>query len=118
MVKTIVLVEDDEAIRNSFSLMLDKTRYNLKAYSDGRLIIKKELEAPDIFILDKNISGVDGLDLCGLIKHDSKYLHVPVIMLSATPDIVKLAKAAGADDALEKPFPLKKIKEMIERYVS
>lgn len=75
--------------------------------------MNNDIEAPDVFILDKNISGTDGLAVCRYIKQCEVYKNVPVIMLSANPDIVKLAGEAGADGVIEKPFSLKRLRETL-----
>ncbi|HEY0433421.1 MAG TPA: response regulator [Chitinophagaceae bacterium] len=115
--KTIILVEDDESIRDCFLLILDRKRYSVMALADGQSILDREAQRPDLFILDKNISGMSGLDLCHEIKNDEKYRDVPVIMLSASPGIVEMAKEAGADDAIEKPFTSKAMRQMVGKYV-
>ena len=63
------------------------------------------------------MAGVDGLDVCRYLKTQANTQSVPVIMLSASPDIGKLAQSCGAQDALEKPFKMKALKEMVERWV-
>lgn len=77
--KKIVLVEDDAAIRDIFSLMLDAEKYQLKTYLHGTPILNSEVDTPDLFILDRNVSGLSGLNLCSFIKHNEKYRNVPVI---------------------------------------
>lgn len=116
--KTIILVEDDEAIRDSFELLVDKSKYQLQAYMNGRPILNNEIKDPSLFILDRNISGVSGLNLCHFIKYNEQYKGVPVIMLSATPDITTVAKEIGADAAIEKPFSIAEVKRIIAKYLS
>jgi DNA-binding response OmpR family regulator len=113
MTKRIILVEDDEPVRDIFKLVFKQSNYELIQLDNGEMIIKDEISAPDLFILDKQISGTDGLEVCRHIKNDEKLKHVPVIMLSANPDIVDLAKTAGADMAISKPFSLRKLREAV-----
>jgi DNA-binding response OmpR family regulator len=115
--KHIILVEDDEAIKDVFEIVFGKGDYKLVTIENGNQIIDCEMEAPDLFILDKRISGTNGLDVCRFIRSSEKYKKVPVIMLSASPDIAILAKDAGADDAIAKPFSLKKLRETVSKYV-
>lgn len=67
----------------------------------------KDTTVSDLYILDKQLSGIDGLDLCRMLKNRDETRHVPVIILSASPNINELANAAGADAVVEKPFELK-----------
>lgn len=71
-----------------------------------------------LFVLDKSLAGADGLDLCRFIKSNSDYKDIPVVMLSAAPDIKSLAAEAGADGTIEKPFTLKGLREAILHYTS
>jgi DNA-binding response OmpR family regulator len=116
--KRIILVEDDEPIRDVFQIIFEDSTYELIELINGEQIIQNEIEVPDLFILDKNIPGADGLDVCRLIKKSEKYNRVPVIMLSASPDIAKLANDAGADDAITKPFSLNKLREIVSHYLA
>ena len=115
--KRIILIEDDRAIRDVFFLALDPAKYEVSSFDTGKAILENQLAVPDLFMLDKNIAGTDGLELCHFIKTSDVYNHTPVIILSATPNIKELAIAAGADDALAKPFTLKALREVIARYV-
>ena len=114
--KQIVLIEDDEPIRDVFQIVFKNSDYNVVNFNNGDRIISCEIDAPDLFILDKQISGTNGLDLCRFIKSNEKYKEVPVVMLSASPDIGTLARDAGANDALAKPFSLKKLRETVSKY--
>lgn len=69
----------------------------------------------DLFILDKQLPDMDGIALCRLLKLDHRTKHIPVLMLSANPQIKELAQAAGADDVLEKPFEIKDFLSIIAR---
>ena len=116
--KHIVLVEDDAPIRDVFKMVFAGGDYKVIPLEDGESIINNEIDPPDLFVLDKQLSGMNGLDLCRFIRNSEKFKNVPVIMLSANPDIVKLAKEAGADNAVAKPFSIKKLRETISYYTT
>jgi CheY-like chemotaxis protein len=111
--KTILVVDDDPSIQDVFSIIFDRKKYSVTIYSSPEKILNNIQITSDIIILDKQLSGVDGLDVCRFIKNQSTIRDIPVIMLSASPDISQLAKAAGADAALEKPFSLKTLRSMV-----
>ena len=69
-------------------------------------------------MIDKLLSGHDGLDVCRHLKNNPLTRHIPVIMVSASPDIGITAMKAGADDFVEKPFDLKYLLKVIERNIS
>lgn len=114
--KKIILVEDDAAIRDVFTLALNPVEYGVTAYDTGTKILQNEAEVPDLFVLDKSISGTNGLDICRYTKNSERYKHVPVLILSASPEIDRIAKEAGADNAIAKPFSLDILRYMIENY--
>jgi CheY-like chemotaxis protein len=79
--------------------------------------LNNKFDIPDLFLLDKQLSGVDGIDICRYLKEQKATSHLPVIMISANPNIGKLSEEAGADAYIEKPFEVKHLLEMVERYI-
>ena len=118
LMKKIMIIEDDDSISDAAKLLLERVGYSVTLFSNGDSIMNNEYELPDMFILDKQLPGVDGLELCEFLKtqHDTK--HIPVIMLSASPQISRLATLSGADDALEKPFRMKDLRDMVAKYIN
>ncbi|RYD54995.1 MAG: response regulator [Sphingobacteriales bacterium] len=114
--KRIIIVEDDPDIRDALDVILGST-YNVAIYSGAAPLLEEDYELPDLYIIDKQLSGVSGLSLCEYLKGQEDTMRIPVILLSASPDIVKLAKSSGADDALEKPFKVNILRAMVRYYV-
>lgn len=117
MGKTVIVVEDDASISDILQIILERAGYNVIHYTNGLEIIKGPLVVPDLFLIDRQLSGIDGLDLCKHLKSEEQTLSVPVIILSATPGILNLAKAAGADDFIEKPFAKAHLLKVIGQHV-
>lgn len=115
--KRIILVEDDEPIRDAFQMIFEGSNCEVINFENGDKVLSGEIDAPDLFILDKQISGTNGLDICRFIKASEKFKNIPVIMLSANPQIKTLAKDAGADYAISKPFSIKTLREVVATYV-
>ena len=114
--KKIVLIEDDAAIRDCFSLALDSTVYQTIAYETGNFMMQSNIETPDVFVIDKNLAGTNGLDICRFIKGSEQFHNVPVIMISASTNLEQAAHDAGADCAIAKPFSLKTLRTTISQY--
>ena len=113
--KTIVLVEDDPAIQDVMKLIFDAPDYHIIVCSSADEVLDDLGRVPDLYLVDKQLSGVDGLDLCRQLKTDEKTKSVPIIMLSASPSILHLAPAAGADDVLEKPFKINVLRDKVHK---
>lgn len=100
-----MIIDDDPGIQDAFRLIFDHAGYDTAIYADGEEVLNNShYLLPDLFILDKQLSGVDGLDVCRHLKAEERSRHIPVIILSASPRLGGLAMAAGADDFQEKPF--------------
>jgi CheY-like chemotaxis protein len=114
----ILVADDDAGIRDVFRIILEKAGYQVELKENGRDLLEDKFSLPDIFLIDKLLSGLDGLDICTHLKSLKKTRNVPVIMISASPNIGRLAKKAGADDFLEKPFDMNHLLKMVERYIN
>ena len=116
--KRIILADDDLGILEVSILIFERAGYEITVFPDGTPLLNNDFERPDIFILDKQLSGVDGLDICRFLKTQDSTKNVPVIMLSASPHISRSAQLAGADDFLEKPFKMKELRDMVAKHVA
>ena len=118
MLKRIVIVDDDNAILEVFQLVFKKAGFAVTLFNDGKLILANQFEEPDIFIIDKQLRGIDGLDLCRHLKNRDRDAQTPVIIFSASHRIENQAMEAGADEFLEKPFKTKVLLEMVDRLIN
>lgn len=116
--KRIIIVDDDLAIQDALRIMLESNGYITTLLSSGETLLLNSFELPDLFILDKQLPGVDGLDICRHLKAGKITRHIPVLVLSASLHIAPLAGAAGANDFLEKPFRMKILLETVQRLIS
>ncbi|MCK4391064.1 MAG: response regulator [Desulfobacterales bacterium] len=105
---TILVVEDNKDVSFTISETL---KYNIGcqviAAMDGKecLRMAKE-EAPDVILLDINMPGMDGFEVCRILKEDEQTKQIPIIFLTATADDVKSEARGleiGADDYLVQP---------------
>ncbi len=103
----ILVVEDEKDILDLIEMNLEREGYKVKCVENGEDCIKAAREKlPDLIILDLMLPGMDGLDVCRIIKNDSKTRHIPVIMLTAKgeeSDVIT-GLEMGADDYMTKPF--------------
>lgn len=105
-VKSMLIVEDDEDIRQYIGQVFSGKFKLLQAGNgeDGIALVRKHL--PDIVISDVMMSGMSGIEMCSQIKSDMVLSHIPVVLLTAsTSQEVKLKGIeGGADDYIGKPF--------------
>lgn len=104
--KTILLVEDNEDIRNYVKEHLERHYQVLEAENGAEAFNIVLKEFPDLVVTDIMMPGVDGLELCSMIKNDLQTGHIPVILLTARTMVmhVKEGFLSGADDYVVKPF--------------
>ena len=101
---SILLVEDDEAMRRTVATNLESHGYGVRAAASGEeALVLWELRRPDLVLLDLGLPGIDGLDVLRRIRRDAT---TPIVILSARGEERDKVHAldAGADDYLSKPF--------------
>ena len=110
----IIIADDDPGVQDIFKIIFEKAGYETMVFSGGEPILEGLYELPDVFLLDKQLCGTDGLEICKHLKNNLLSRNIPVILVSATPDLAKLAKEAGADDYIEKPFSTRALLEKVK----
>ncbi len=100
----ILIIEDDTRIAEWVRLYFERAGYLAEVAHDGRtgLDLARRL-APDLIILDLTLPGLDGVELCKILRRES---DVPIIMLTAreAPAQRIIGLDSGADDYIIKPF--------------
>ncbi len=117
MKKKILIADDDDGIRDIFSIIFRNAGYTVELKANGEDLLQGKFSIPDIFLIDKQLSGLDGLDVCRHLKSIAETKHIPVIMVSASPDIASLSRKAGADDYVEKPFNINQLLKKVEHHL-
>jgi DNA-binding response OmpR family regulator len=115
--KTVLITEDDPAILDALEIVFTRNGYRVICYSNGTALLENNFEIPDIFLIDRQLSGVDGLDLCRHLKASEDTNKIPVIIFSASPHVQRPAIDAGADDFIEKPFSNKAVLELVAQHL-
>ena len=105
--RTILAVEDEEDLLELICFNLTKEGYQAKGVTSGEEAIRlARAMAPDLLLLDLMLPGIDGLDVCRILKRDAATQQIPIIMVTAKgeeSDIVT-GLELGADDYITKPF--------------
>jgi hypothetical protein len=101
---TILVVEDDDRIRTSLSMLLESEGFSVRAFATGEdAIASFEPTGDDLALIDVMLPGIDGFECC---RHLRLRSDVPVIMVTARDDShdVVTGLEAGADDYVTKPY--------------
>ncbi len=107
MTASIVIAEDDRAVRESVTRALELEGYTVTAVGDGAAALEvAAAEGVDLLILDLGMPNVDGLTVCRRLR--SAGARLPILVLTARTEVSDRVSGldAGADDYLPKPFSL------------
>ena len=107
MTRTILIVEDETDILNLIEWHLRSEKYTVLTATDGVKGLDTAIkQLPDLIVLDLMLPGMDGLEVCKVLKRNPKTEHIPVIMLTAKGEEVDriVGLELGADDYMVKPF--------------
>ena len=113
----IFIVDDDKSVRDIFRIILKKAGYDIQLFESGKDLFDNANQIPDLFILDQQLPGIDGLEICKGLKDNKDTRNIPVIIISATPDLELAVKEACADEFLKKPLTKNDLLGTIEKYV-
>jgi two-component system phosphate regulon response regulator PhoB len=119
----ILIVEDEDDIRDMIASSLKTARYEVLEARDGQEGFSKAIDLnPSLILIDWMMPVVNGLELLRRLRHDERTHEIPVIMLSAKADVDNKTQGldSGADDYLTKPFSPKelisRIKAVLRRH--
>jgi len=119
--KEILIVDDDPMVVKSLRDPLKRAGYHVIVATHGleALQVVKE-KKPDLIILDILMPMLDGFRTTRLLKFDSRYKDIPIIVLTsrATEGERKMGEMVGADEFLYKPFRSPQMLTMVQRYLN
>ena len=118
MPKAIVVVEDDESIREMLRYYFQSVGYAVRSYESGAALFQEEEgeSLPALYILDIMLPGMDGLEILRRLRSGRDTGDIPVIMLTArTAEMDRVSGLeAGADDYVVKPFGIMELQARVK----
>ncbi len=114
-----MVVDDSQTVRNIMGLILNRTGYRSVRVASAMEALQTLTEViPDLIFLDITLPGMDGLDVCKIIKENERTKDVPVVMLSGNNEVFDkvMGRLAGAADYITKPFEPETIVECLQTY--
>ena len=118
--KKILVVDDEPDIRNLLHLVFGNEGYTVLLAENGEVGIRlARTESPDVIFLDLLMPGLSGLEVCKILKNNPVTEGIPVVVVTAfgRDRDIQLAKEAGADWFVKKPFENSKLVELAEKLI-
>ncbi|MCY3825785.1 MAG: response regulator transcription factor [Candidatus Dadabacteria bacterium] len=123
MEKLIAVVDDEKDILNLITHHLKREGYRVKPFQSGKdFLLYINSVPPDLVLLDIMLPGMDGLELCRILKSKPQTHSIPIIMITAksTEADIVVGLELGADDYIVKPFRIRelvaRVKSILRRY--
>ncbi|HIS82633.1 response regulator [bacterium] len=118
--KKILIVDDEQDIVESLKFVLESSDYSCYTAFNGEdgLKLAKEL-IPDLIILDVMMPKINGYKISRLLKYDSKYKNIPILMITARSqeEDKLIGEETGADEYITKPFDLDNVLKTVDKYL-
>ena len=114
--KKIFVAEDDPDIAFCLVSVLEEAGYQVKLSFSGKPILEGNFSWVDLFILDKRMPDIDGLQICRHLRSQAATRETPVIMISGEARKGDEALLAGVSDYIEKPFHMHYLLNMVSRF--
>src|SRR5436305_13015704 len=103
--KRILVVDDEPDMLEFLQVILEEEGYLVVTSEKGEYLEQLHNGGlPDLILVDMLLSGKDGRSIVKYLKSQQETKAIPIIMFSAHPSAEEMARQAGADDFLEKPF--------------
>jgi len=117
---SILIVDDTPANLTLLSRMLGDRGYRVRPVPSGPLALRAaESDPPDLILLDISMPGMDGFEVCRLLKEDTRLRDIPVIFISALAETEGKVKAfqRGGVDYVTKPFQIEEVEARVDTHI-
>lgn len=115
----ILVVEDDENVRDTIVFMLSHAGFQISTCASGKGIFNTiEQHQPHLILLDILLGELNGRDICKAIKNNRATSHIPVIIVSSMHNIYNAIADEGANDVISKPFTEETLLNRVNRQLS
>jgi len=113
---SILIVEDDDGVRDTIAGILRDEGYTVETASHGAAALRRlgELPLPSLILLDLMMPGMDGIDFRTRQQADPALRGIPVVIISARPDVARQAERLHADAFLQKPMSFEELLHVVQ----
>lgn len=118
MKKTVLICEDDEGIVEVTTIVIEGMGYNVESATKGSEVLKMiHHKKPDLLLLDLWMPEMTGEEIAATLKSKVLTQDIPIVFISASRDLKKIAKDSHVNDFLPKPFDIKDLESMVGKYI-
>lgn len=114
--RNILVIDDDSGIGEMLKILLELNGFSVSVTEkpdEAEAIIERN--GTDLVLLDKLISGVNGVDVCARLKANPETTAIPILMMSALHEAGPKCRKAGAEDFIAKPFDMDELLGKIQK---
>lgn len=119
--KKVFIIDDEEDILEFLRFNLKKEGFSVQTFTNPVIAIDQlDTSQPDMIVTDWLMPEMDGLELCKALKMESRWAHIPLIMITCKGEEIDVVTALelGADDYLVKPFGIKELAVRIKKILN
>jgi DNA-binding response OmpR family regulator len=116
----ITVIDDDKDLRSLLQIALRIEGFEVTGFANGTEFLDTMNDAvgSDLYVIDINLGGISGFELCEYLKNHVHTKNASVILISANPEVQQLSSDVRADDHLLKPFSQKELIHKITNLLS
>ncbi len=115
----VLLVEDDPLVAKTERSILERAGFTVTLAETGPEGLRfAQTELPMAIVMDGDLPGMDGFEVCRLLMADAATMAIPVLFCSGSPDARERARLAGGKDFLEKPHEVVQLAECLNRLLA
>jgi two-component system aerobic respiration control protein ArcA len=114
--KSILVIDDDETMRNALKRIFESEGYRVLVAADGTQLSAVMDESPlELIVLDIGLPWINGFELCKLLKENPDLKKIPLVFISAKTSELDVRRGfeVGCDDYIKKPFNVDEIKNTV-----
>ena len=115
----VIVVEDDPDVRDLLAALLELKGYSVLLAADGREALERLAAAeplPGLILLDATMPGMSGIDFRAAQESDPRLAGLPIVVMSADPEIREIAARLRAVAFLKKPIATDALLELLRRF--
>jgi DNA-binding response OmpR family regulator len=117
----VLVIDDDATVRAAVSSALSGEGYDVEWYGDGASALRQALASPpDAIVLDVGMPGLDGWELCEILRRQTQTRDVPVLFLTGRTDVRDriTAMQVGGSDFISKPFHARELRAKVRALIA